>query len=174
MITPIDVVDSAVKIGLGALISGFATYWLAEANHHKTIEKERSQRKREILEVVAQQVASFDQCALRYWQATINWLVDTAPGEPMSGAKHAELTKLENEIYEGDRELRSAGAKLLLLGETRCHRLLNEYDTSVAVYPQAAIATRAITDDELTEYEKELKQKREAFFTELSDVYKRI
>ena len=64
MITPIDVVDSAVKIGLDAMISGLATYWLAKANHAKTVAKERAQHKRELLEIITEQVARFDSL---YW-----------------------------------------------------------------------------------------------------------
>jgi threonine dehydratase len=56
MVTTIDVIDSAVKIGLGALISGLATYLVAKSSHDKTIAKERAQRKRDMLEAVAQHV----------------------------------------------------------------------------------------------------------------------
>jgi len=105
MITPIDVVDSAVKIGLGAIISGLATYWLAKASHDKTIEKESAQRKRDMMEVAAQEVGRFDQSALRHWEAVYNW-IDTTPADtPMSEGTREELGKLAREAKEGYRRV---------------------------------------------------------------------
>jgi hypothetical protein len=165
MITPIDVVDSAVKIGLGAIISGLATYWLAKASHDKTVEKERAQRKRDLLEIVAEQVARFDQFALSYWEKVVNWLAFTPPTEPMSETLRAELTKLESAIYDGYKELKSAEAKLLLLGEVKCQRLLRDYGIFVTIYRQDTIGARTLEVDKLKEYKEQLRQSARGFLT---------
>ncbi len=39
MTTPIEVIDTAVKIGLGALIIGLATYWVTRAKSKHDISK---------------------------------------------------------------------------------------------------------------------------------------
>ena len=50
----IDIIDTAVKIGLGALISGIATYSVANLNHKKDLNKSLSNKKIEILEEISE------------------------------------------------------------------------------------------------------------------------
>src|ERR1700694_4451144 len=171
MITPIDVVDSAVKIGLGAIISGLATYWLAKANHDKTLEKERAQRKRELLEAAAQQVASLDQVALRYWQTIMSWIESS---ELLSAPVRAELTRVRGEISDASKDFTSVDAKLLLLGEAKCYRLFREYAGCVTVYPIDHVVARTLKIAELKVYRERMREKREEFFAELSDVYRKL
>lgn len=171
MITPIDVIDSAVKIGLGALISGLATYWLAKVNYDKTIQKERAQRKRELLEGIAQEVASFDQVALRYWQKTINWILYTPETEPMSAEFRTHLISMGDQFSDAFKDLRSAEAKLLLLGEGECQTLIRGYWDCVEFYNVDQVASRAYKVDALELYKKELQKKRDEFFRALSAVY---
>jgi len=171
MITPIDVVDSAVKIGLGALISGLATYWLAKTIHAKTIEKERAAHKRELLEAITEQVARFDQFALDYWEKLTNWLAFAPPNEGPSEALKTQLTKLEDQIKDGFKDLKSAEAKLLLFGETECQKLLRDYGTFVRIYREDVITSRTLDVIELKEYKEEFQQKREKFLNKLSQIY---
>ena len=64
------IIDTAVKVGLGALIGGVATYYVAKLTHEKQYEREKAAhewqtktgidaRKREMLEEVASQVEIF-------------------------------------------------------------------------------------------------------------------
>jgi hypothetical protein len=174
MITPIDVLDTAVKIGLGAIITGLATYWVAKANRHKTVERERAQRKRDLLEVVAEQTARFDQFALGYWEKVANWLAFTPRTEPMPETLKAELSKLESEISGGYKDLKSAEAKLLLLGEAKCQRLLRDYGEFVTIYRQDVIGARNLEVEDPREYKEQLRQRREKFLNELGHIHTRI
>lgn len=173
MITPIDVIDSAVKIGLGAFISGLATYWLAKANHLKTTEKERSQRKRELLEEVAQQIASFDQILAKRGRAIAHWLRFKSLTGPMSEAAFQEFAEFERELSEGDAELKSAGAKLWLLGEIEAQGLLSDYAGAVELYPPEVVAEGRLTTTKLNEDAQQLREIRRVVFAALSEVYKR-
>ncbi len=174
MISPIDVLDSAVKIGLGALISGLATYWLAKTNHYKTVEKERAQHKRDLIEVIAQQVASHDQVVHRYRSVGVNWLHFTSKTEAMSDAKSEELRKLAAEFHETKKEIIGAEAKLLLLGEMKFYEILREYALSSLIIRLDVIANRQVTVDQMEEYKADIRQKRDAFFNQLSDAYRKI
>jgi hypothetical protein len=173
MITALDIVDSAVKIGLGALISGVATYWLTKLNHDKTIEKERAQRKSDLLEAIAEQVAHFDQLALDYWEKVANWLAFSPQTEAMSDTLSTELSELERRIKEGYKELKSAETKLSLLGELKSQRLVREYGLFVKIYRHEIIERRKLSVGELDLYKKQLREKLEAFLTELSNSYLR-
>ena len=173
MITPIDVVDSAVKIGLGALISGLATYWLAKASHHKAIEKERAQRRRDLLERAAQDVATFDDLLAKFLRKIRVWL-DTNPTQPMSESERADLVSLENAVYESFNELTSAVTKLVLLGEVKCQKLLRAYWDFLKLPRIAAVAAGNFTSLEVREYRKQVLQKRDEFLEEVGKVYRTI
>lgn len=49
MTTPIEIIDTAVKIGLGALISGIATYMVTKRNHAHEIKNGIATDKKELL-----------------------------------------------------------------------------------------------------------------------------
>jgi hypothetical protein len=53
MLTVIDVVDSAVKIGLGALISGLTTYWATRSKTRQDIAKAALEERRALLRQIA-------------------------------------------------------------------------------------------------------------------------
>ena len=58
-ITSMEIIDTAVKIGLGALISGVFTYWVTKLNHLKDIEKQAIYRNRETIEKIAAEFEIF-------------------------------------------------------------------------------------------------------------------
>jgi hypothetical protein len=173
MVTTIDVINSAVKIGLGALISGLATYLVAKSSRDKTIAKERAQRKRDMLEAVAQHVSAFHNAALGYWAAVTNWLAFTPPNEPMAEIKHAELGRLGQKVSVTDAELVTADAKLLILGEMKSHTLLRDYGKSIVHFRVETVAARQITVAQLEEYRETINKTLDAFFAEPSGVYRR-
>jgi len=51
--TIIEIIDTAVKIGLGALISGIATYWITHSKNSFELRKLRLEDQRETLREVA-------------------------------------------------------------------------------------------------------------------------
>lgn len=69
----LSIVDTAVKIGLGALISGVATYWVTKLNHENDIAKTKIKRQRELLEDIAGQTEEFSNAVLKYWVGRPRW-----------------------------------------------------------------------------------------------------
>ena len=63
----IEVVDSVVKIGLGALIAGVITFLLSSTQHRNELKKAKVEREFEMLKEVAEKVEIFNPNALRYW-----------------------------------------------------------------------------------------------------------
>lgn len=53
MTTGLDIIDTAVKIGLGALISGLATYLITNQKNEHDLQKEHWKRKMDLLENIA-------------------------------------------------------------------------------------------------------------------------
>src|SRR5262249_44349942 len=69
MITPIDVIDTAVKIGLGTILSALGMYLQTRFSHKKEMEKAYLNRRAFLLEGIAEQVQKFTIAALAYWAA---------------------------------------------------------------------------------------------------------
>jgi len=63
----LDIVDTAVKIELGALISGVTTYYVTTLNHNNDSKKEILKRKSEMLESIAGEVETFSNAVMEYW-----------------------------------------------------------------------------------------------------------
>lgn len=53
MTTGLDIIDTAVKIGLGALISGLATYFVSAQKHDHELQNDHRKRKMDLLEKIA-------------------------------------------------------------------------------------------------------------------------
>jgi hypothetical protein len=174
VITPIDVLDTAVKIGLGAVISGAGAYWLAKLNHDRELEKQQAQRRRELLEAVAEQVEKFTHVALKYWAYVNVTARDERLGEEVPQPKYEAVGEVRGELFYMYGEVTSAEAKLLLLGETKCQQLLREYGEAVKSLRSAPyIKNPEFTENYLEHERVEILNKRALFFSELSAVYNR-
>lgn len=173
MLTKLEIIDTAVKVGLGALITGFTTYFLAKLNHDRTAEKERAERRRSLLESIAQEVATFHQVASLHWSFIVNWINFTPPGEDISEESKSEMIKMQREVLAAFKELTSAQSKLLLLGEANAHQLLSEYRKFLIVFRIDSVIQRQLEVDDLVTYQDELNKKKDLFFQGLSRAYSR-
>ncbi len=173
VITKLEILDTAVKVGLGAAISVLGSYFVAKLTHDRTLQKERAERRRALLESVAEQVATFGQAALNHWGFVVNWIQHTDASQEMSAEKLAELIRLRNNLLDSTKEVESAGAKLTLLGETECDDRLRSYVNSVVPFREDVVTTRDLTVEELDSYHQRLASKHDAFFAELSRAYKK-
>ena len=165
----IDVLDTAVKIGLGAVITGVSTYLVAISSHNREIQKAKIKRRQEMLEDIAEKVELFTNSALRYYAA----MMDHA----RSSDKTPELTVEFDERQESEkkdlranyRELSSAEAKLLLLGHNRCQELVRDYGESLADF--YGKRWTSVSEEEARGYRELILKKREQIFKELQKNY---
>jgi hypothetical protein len=153
MITTAEIVDTAVKIGLGAMISGVVTLVVTTLNHNK----ERSQRRRGLLEEVAKHVANVDRAGRRYWQI-LYWTSNIS-------AENQE--KLENIAEDAAADSTSAQAILWLLGENRCCELFKEYEDVMWEVPEES-------NKQFQKAREPLRKKRLEFFAELNKTYSKL
>jgi len=182
MITPLEVVDTSVKIGLGALISGAAAYWLAKLNHNRQVQKERATHRRELLETVADSVQKYYHAAAKQ-RSFVEFVVRMNNAGVSPTENHfSELARNEADLVDKLGELTSAEAKLLLLNETTAHSLLRQLHENVFIYStdylKQACAVGPVTaerwsPDFLAKSKVVLRDRRDAFFTSLSSVYDR-
>ena len=126
VITWIDVADSAVKIGLGALIGWLATYSTARLTQKHEIAKEQRARRRELVEGVATQIESYFvqiYTAFAYIQARHKEIESSGSVSESFLKKYKEAIEplgTSIDLAEG------AEAKLLLLEQTECAKKVRE------------------------------------------------
>ncbi|WP_419535598.1 hypothetical protein [Endozoicomonas sp.] len=70
MTTTLDIIDTAVKIGLGAAITGLSTYLLSITNHTSSLEKEALEKHQQLAKEIAigfEKVETlFNECAMNF------------------------------------------------------------------------------------------------------------
>jgi hypothetical protein len=174
MVTPIEIIDTAVKIGLGALISGVTAYLIARLNHNREMEKARAIRRRELLETIAEQVETFTHVVLKYWALTEERAVYERDDRPMPEDRQSEWKEAYSAIPGIFKEMTSAEAKLLLLGEKEAQRLLRDYGDYVGEFKATTFAAgRKLSKSVMQDHRANILNKRAALFQSLSAIYKR-
>jgi hypothetical protein len=123
----LDIVDTAVKIGLGAMISGVATYFVTKLNHKKDSEKESHKRKRELLESIAEEVETFSNATLEYWAYLVEFTRYKESSKETPSALKDKVEEAGVRLFKDYAQLTSAESKLLLLGYESCELAVKEF-----------------------------------------------
>lgn len=175
MTTIVDVVDSAVKIGLGAAISGLATYVTMSAKSSQEIHRETIRRDREIIEEAAEQTERFTNVTLRLWGVAVDRLRYKEQGREISDDFENKTRAASSEILAAVTSLSSAEAKLLLLGHKESQILLREYGEFSIRFVRTNWMKVPDMDSEKLELKKqEILEMRRTLFESLSNDYRNL
>lgn len=127
-----QVIDDAVKIGLGALIGGLFTWLVARHNAQSAIQKLIFERRSKILSDAAQVFDSLFQALVKYSNqlcglAGVSVAKPTDPREEAAciGFMFKGTTEAVNSRIEMTKALEqsvTAQSQLMLLGEDECHK----------------------------------------------------
>lgn len=171
--TYLEVIDTAVKVGLGALISGASAYWMAKNKTRDDFRRERLIRHHGLLEKSAEQIENFSHVTLRYWALIVEWVRVRDQKLEFSSQKSDELTKTKIEFFNAFSDLTSAESKLLLLGHTEAQKLLRKFgEVAKHVRRYAFDGNMSLTESKMEEYRSQLLDAREKLFNELSSIYR--
>jgi hypothetical protein len=171
--TWIEIVDSAVKIGLGALIAGVSAFILARSQFWHELRKSKVSREFDLLKDIAEKVERFTHSALKYWAISADW--HRARRLDSEARKSENMLSSQKELFIRFNELTSAEAFLLLLGEKQAQQQLRAYGEHVMVYRrEVSRATEPLSDEQIEDYRKYILQARESFFERLYDIYNRL
>ena len=174
-ISNLEILDTAVKIGIGALISGVSTYFVTRLQQKGEIEKERGRRQAELLEGIAQQVEIINHIYLKYWAFTTDAIKRKRSKKPVSKDKQQEREDIKTELFHAFKELTNAEAKLMLIGETKALHLMRDYGESVANFRKVVnLDNENISEEEIQQWKDKIFEYRRQFFDELSKIYKKI
>ena len=171
--TWIEVVDSAVKIGLGALIAGVIAFLLSSTQHRNELKKAKVDREFEMLKEVAEKAENFNQTALKYWSLSSDWrrrlAIDNSIEKPI------ELSMAQNDFFDSFKELTKAESLLLLFGYSNASLKVREYGESIIdFYNRVKNIDLPFNNSDASNYRKSMIDKRSELFSLLNEIYKNI
>ena len=170
--TLLEVVDSAVKIGLGAIIAGISALLLSRSQHHRDLKKAKVDREFEILKDVAEQTERFTQASLRYWSLASDFHRVKRSGKSLSDRKEKDLADSKAALYDIYHELTSSEAKLLLLGKRDAQTALRTYGEMVSSFRRSAVNdSQLMSDTEIEAWRENILRARERLLSELHSCY---
>lgn len=171
--TWIEIADTTVKIGLGAIISGASAYMLARHNYSKSIEKEYLLKHREVMESVTIDIEEMTHTLLKYWSFILDWARNKEKGIKNSDEKSDQITDLRAEVFSLFKGISSAEGRLLLLGCKEQQSILRAYGETISEFYR--YASRNNDDMDYVTLEKwrvTLLSERERLYSSLCKAYK--
>lgn len=167
-----SIIDTTVKIGLGALISGISTYWVTRLQHDNEISKTKLKRQRELIEEVAAQTEDFSSAVLTYWAYMVEHVRyskrDKKPPEDLP----VRIKKSETDLFDKFSQLASAEGKLILFGSTKAQELLREYGEYIKDFRRIAWhGNTTLKEEDLEAYRANILAKRKTFYEEIRAMY---
>lgn len=168
--TWLEVIDSAVKIGLGALIAGLSALALAKAQHRNTLAKDRAEREFQLLKEIAEKVERFTHTALKYWALSADW--HRALRKDPDVKKSAQLRAAQDELFARFNDITTAEATLLLLGQEDAQAQLRTYgDYVVSFRKTASNSAEPLSDEIINDYRTYFLRARSSLFKKLHSIY---
>ncbi|EAX2647736.1 hypothetical protein I8L27_003544 [Salmonella enterica] len=175
MTTWVEVVDTAVKIGLGGIITLTGTFIISRMNHKHEFNKDKSRRYYDCLEVVSEQIEDMTHVSLRYWALVIEWVRNNEQyGLGLTEKRQEELNKTKSDLFDQFKNLTVAESKLLLLGLTESSLFLRDYGDYLKEMRRNYYDGKPnIKESDMEEVRTTLLRKREDLFKSLSSDYKK-
>ncbi len=173
MTTLIDVLDTAVKIGLGAAISAIVTYWHSKYRDKAESAKEYEKRHRSLLEQVADQAEQLNHVYLKYWALVVEWVRYEKNQKNWPDERRAELEEIKTELFASFGSLTSAESKLLLIGENEAYAKMRELGETVVQFRRTCyVDKKSLTEEEIEQNKNRIKKLREELYELLSSSYR--
>lgn len=173
-LTIYDVLDTTVKIGLSALISGVATYRITRLTHSNEMEKSRNNRKRELLEDISSQVEECSNATLKYWAYMIEYVRCVDRKLAISDDLKAKIDGASKELFDKFSHLSSAEGKLILIGADAAQVLTREYGEYIKEFRRSAWqGNSSLTEENLDGHRETILSKRKALYSELRQLYEK-
>jgi len=172
-VTGLEILDGAIKVGLGAVIAGISTYLVSKLNHDEEMEKDRLRRRREILEDIASKCDVFATHVLDYWALLADWLEVADPEKELPDHR-ARIKKASLKFYDGFYSLTRAEGRLLLLGQKQARLALRSYgEYAQEFYSEIYAERKDVKEEDMLRYKSGLRERYEKLLESLSEVYSR-
>ncbi|MDP2537270.1 hypothetical protein [Alteromonas stellipolaris] len=171
--TKLEVIDSAIKIGLGSLITLIGTFLVAWLNHRNDHKKERNKRFYDSLEKISVSIEETTHMSLRYWALIIEWVRNNQQGMALTNKRAEELEKTKSELFDMFKHLTVAESQLMLLGLQNISCEIREYGEFLKNMRRSYYdGNESLKESDLDDVRSELLEKRKAIFDSLSNAYR--
>ncbi|MAN52016.1 MULTISPECIES: energy transducer TonB [unclassified Marinimicrobium] len=168
----IELLDTSLKVALGALIAGVAGWWVMRRNAIVGSRSPQENRKLSLLEDVSGQVGRVTHTFAKYSSLAAESIQF---GKRWPKERRAELEQISAELVNEFKGLADAEAKLLMLGENNLERSLRLYGSQIAQFRKQVYAGREdISLEQIAAFKKEVARTREKFYELLSRKYDRL
>lgn len=168
----LDVIDTAVKVDLGAVISGIATYQVSHLNHRSDKKKELTKRKVEIVTFSVEKLelyfAAFSRCYAR-----LNGILQsgTEPGE-LPDDKFKRYRELDTELVNARESRAIASSRLRLINQSEAADLIDRINIiEKKLRDQVIFEKQLPTKQELVELSKEMNAIKTSLYKILSGAF---
>lgn len=169
--TGIEVVDSAVKIGLGALIAGLSSYFTNQTTLQRAANAEYTKRRRDLLEKVITLLIDFDKTYRHQKALYDSFCSSTSDGE--REARRNEFVALDEKLRIAFEKFADASGFLSIIGETEADRALDSYwDAANKWYETELPVIGGGVDPTLENLKLTVLSSRDALMKQLAKAYK--
>lgn len=171
-----QVVDDAIKIGLGAIVGGFFAWFVARENNKSTIRRLQFERRSKILSDAAQVLEAHFQSFYKYSNrlCVIEDAIKRSLPEEMVRKLYSDGQNLQSKMYEKMHDNLIAQSQLMLLGETKCREKADELITAINnADEQFKFDGKTFDVSRFDEISKMIRRTREAFYEEMGKAFNR-
>ncbi|MCY1279504.1 hypothetical protein D9M68_632950 [compost metagenome] len=173
--TWIEVVDSAVKIGLGALIAGGFSYFNASLNLDSERRARLSTRRRDHLEKILELIAELENKYTHQKWRLESYRFYLAKGDNVRATEEErEFEQLDKQLYLAMDRIPKASTVLLLLGEKHADTLLWAFREAIDGWVRWSVLDASVFPESDKEARaKAVREAREKLLDALSGAYAR-
>jgi hypothetical protein len=161
MTTWIDVADSAVKIGLGALLGGWFGFANAKLAHEREAIIEFVKSRRDILKDAIQRCDTFSRAHADYWAALFDALEDRTERGKVPKKFVRSLKQKEKVLRDAFQDFAHIESCFLLAGEQGLYTTFREYAAACdKFFRDAHLENPQLTSAEMLAYGQQFKSLR--------------
>lgn len=131
--TKLEVFDTAVKIGLGAALTGIFSFLLARRDHSHELDKEVMRRRQDLLERISSDFEAFHQVVIEIYtaHATHRNSLEALKIEPGKGPVNDKLHEAISRLTPALKHCHTLEGQLMLLGMSEAASRLMSYRLAV-------------------------------------------
>ncbi len=175
MVEIIELLDTSIKVALGALITGLSGYWLSGMRVKQNRKQQKIEHKRELMEGIAQQAEQVHHVFMKYFELIQEYMNATQNRYDWPQGRRSELYMVVDELVQCFNDLTAAESKLLLLNEKPLYKSLRKFRSKVIFFRRHFyIDKKDLNDKEAQDLKREVSKLREQFFDALSDCYAQV
>jgi len=173
--TWIEIADTAIKIGLGAAISGVSAFLINRQSHNKSLGKENFSRNKETLESVTLSIEELTHALLKYWSYILECAKNNEKGVQASKEKTDSITELRGDVFNLFKGLTNSEGRLLLMGCVEQQKKLREYGAIISeFYRYASRSNDEMQSSELEVRRTKILEARERLYSSLNKSYRAV